>query len=98
MSGTAFVYGTLMADEVLKLLIRRVPPSKPAKLAGYSRHRVKGQVFPAIIPAAPKDTVQGKASTTRLVGNSGHSDVSNEKVICRTHETSQGLFSHHPYV
>lgn len=62
MSGTAFVYGTLLADEVLKLLIRRVPPSKPATLSGFSRHRVKGQVFPAIIPATPQDKVQGKVS------------------------------------
>lgn len=53
------MYGTLMAEEVLKLLIRRVPPSKPATLSGYSRHRVKGQVFPAIIPAKPQDRVKG---------------------------------------
>jgi gamma-glutamylcyclotransferase (GGCT)/AIG2-like uncharacterized protein YtfP len=60
MTGAAFVYGTLMAEEVLKLLIKRVPANKPATLAGYSRHRVKGQVFPAIIPATPQDRVQGK--------------------------------------
>lgn len=54
------MYGTLMAEEVLKLLIRRVPPSKPATLSGYSRHRVKGQVFPAIIPATYQDRVTGK--------------------------------------
>lgn len=59
-TGTAFVYGTLMAEEVLKLLIRRVPSCKPATLSGYSRHRVKGQVFPAIMPAKPQDSVQGK--------------------------------------
>jgi gamma-glutamylcyclotransferase (GGCT)/AIG2-like uncharacterized protein YtfP len=58
--GTAFVYGTLMADEVLRLLISRVPPSAPATLPGYARHRVKGQVFPAIVPATPQDTVRGK--------------------------------------
>lgn len=59
MNGTAFVYGTLMAEEVLKLLIKRVPAHKPALLPGYARHRVKGQVFPAIIPATPEDKVQG---------------------------------------
>jgi gamma-glutamylcyclotransferase (GGCT)/AIG2-like uncharacterized protein YtfP len=60
MPGTAFVYGTLMADEVLKLLIKRVPVSRKATLSGYARHKVKGQVFPAIIPATPQDRVQGK--------------------------------------
>jgi hypothetical protein len=64
-TGTAFVYGTLMAEEVLKLLIRRVPPSKPATLSGYSRHRVKGQVFPAIIPAKPQDRVKGMVGVLR---------------------------------
>jgi len=60
MPGNAFVYGTLMADEVLKLLIKRVPRSAPASITGFSRHRVKNQVFPAIIPAAASSRVQGK--------------------------------------
>lgn len=58
--GAAFVYGTLMADEVVKLLIKRVPPSRPATLAGYSRFRVKGQVFPAIVPSQSDNKVLGK--------------------------------------
>ncbi len=61
MPGNAFVYGTLMADEVLKLLIHRVPKSKPATLAGFQRFRVKGQVFPAIVPE-PTAKVQGMVS------------------------------------
>jgi gamma-glutamylcyclotransferase (GGCT)/AIG2-like uncharacterized protein YtfP len=60
MNGAAFVYGTLMADEVLKLLIKRVPSSQKATLAGYCRHRVKGQVFPAIVPATATNKVVGK--------------------------------------
>lgn len=59
MPGNAFVYGTLMADEVVQLLIHRVPRSKPAALSGYQRYRVKEQVFPAIIPCAPTSKVQG---------------------------------------
>ncbi|KXZ48720.1 hypothetical protein GPECTOR_25g302 [Gonium pectorale] len=59
MPGNAFVYGTLMADEVVRLLIKRVPASKPAVLKGYTRYKVKGQVFPAIVPS--KDArVEGK--------------------------------------
>ena len=54
------MYGTLMADEVLKLLIKRVPRSSQATLHGYSRHRVKGQVFPAIVPSSATAKVDGK--------------------------------------
>lgn len=60
MPANAFVYGTLMADEVLNLLIKRVPTHRPAVLHGYTRYRIKNRVYPAIIPTAPTDTVQGK--------------------------------------
>jgi gamma-glutamylcyclotransferase (GGCT)/AIG2-like uncharacterized protein YtfP len=62
MGGTAFVYGTLMAPEVLNLLIKRVPESRAATLKGYARYRVKGQVFPAIIPSMPESKVAGRVS------------------------------------
>uniref|UniRef100_A0A7S0RZR4 Putative gamma-glutamylcyclotransferase n=1 Tax=Chlamydomonas leiostraca TaxID=1034604 RepID=A0A7S0RZR4_9CHLO len=58
--GNAFVYGTLMAEEVLTKLIRRVPANKPAVLAGYSRYAVKRAVYPAIIATKPEERVQGK--------------------------------------
>lgn len=51
-TGRAFVYGTLMADEVLRLLLRRVPASRAARVQGLRRCRVRGQVFPAVVPAA----------------------------------------------
>ncbi|EFJ46914.1 hypothetical protein VOLCADRAFT_105355 [Volvox carteri f. nagariensis] len=60
MPGNAFVYGTLMADEVVKVLIKRVPTSKPAALKGYTRYKVKGQVFPAIVPSTAESKVEGK--------------------------------------
>lgn len=53
--GRAFVYGTLMADEVLRLLLRRVPPSRAARVQGLRRCRVRGQVFPAVVAAAAGD-------------------------------------------
>lgn len=69
---TAFVYGTLMAPEVVQALIKRVPPMRPATLKGYTRHSVKGVVFPAIIPdSAEKAAVHGKVSGSvgrRLLG------------------------------
>lgn len=40
-----------MAPQVLKVLIGRVPDLlEPATLSNYSRHPVKGQVFPGMIP------------------------------------------------
>jgi hypothetical protein len=61
MSSSAFVYGTLMAPEVLKVLIARVPPLRPATLKGHMRCRVRGEVFPAIIPDAASE-VRGQVS------------------------------------
>lgn len=59
--GRAFVYGTLMADEVLRLLLRRVPPSRAAAVQGLRRCRVRGQVFPAVVTtAAPGASVRGR--------------------------------------
>ncbi|KAJ9524609.1 hypothetical protein QJQ45_024205 [Haematococcus lacustris] len=60
MQGNAFVYGTLMCEDVLKRLIRRVPLMKPAVLQGYSRFKVKGAVYPAIIATTPDALVQGQ--------------------------------------
>ena len=48
-----FVYGTLMAPEVLKILIGRVPSiTTPALLPSYRRHPVNNQVYPAVIPSS----------------------------------------------
>jgi hypothetical protein len=39
------------------LLISIASPA--ARIAGYRRHRIKGFVFPAIVPASEADEVQG---------------------------------------
>jgi hypothetical protein len=57
--ATVFVYGTLMAPEVLTELIDRVPRHAPARLRGHRRHALQGQVFPAAVPAAAADAVEG---------------------------------------
>lgn len=55
-----FVYGTLMAPEVLKVLIGRVPESMdPAILTNYVRHPVKNEVFPGMIPSNNDDETHG---------------------------------------
>lgn len=59
-TGRAFVYGTLMASEVLQLLLRRVPASRAATVSGLKRCCVRGQVFPAVFPAAADERVRGR--------------------------------------
>ncbi|XP_004501215.2 AIG2-like protein D [Cicer arietinum] len=61
-----FVYGSLLADEVVRALLNRVPPSAPATLPDFHRFKIKGRVYPAILP------VQSKNVTGRvLLGISG---------------------------
>ncbi|KAF3781012.1 AIG2-like protein [Nymphaea thermarum] len=45
-----FVYGTLLADEVVHVLLKRVPDSAPAILPNYHRYSIKNRVYPAILP------------------------------------------------
>ena len=58
---TLFVYGPLMAEEVITMLLGRVPRSRPAKLMGYVRCCKKGA----------QTTADGVCTTSRsLVANS----------------------------
>ncbi|MCO5556481.1 hypothetical protein L7F22_010030 [Adiantum nelumboides] len=45
-----FVYGSLLADEVVSVLLRRVPASSAALLPDFHRFNIKGRVYPAILP------------------------------------------------
>ena len=65
--ATVFVYGTLMADEVVRALIHRVPRARPAVVSGYRRHALRGQVFPGTVPAGATDTVTGKVCVVCVV-------------------------------
>ncbi|KAL3818400.1 hypothetical protein ACJIZ3_004305 [Penstemon smallii] len=57
--SNVFVYGSLLADDVVRALLNRVPPSSPAILPGYQRFSIKERVYPAIIPVE-KTQVTGK--------------------------------------
>jgi Gamma-glutamyl cyclotransferase, AIG2-like len=57
-ASRAFVYGTLQVPRIVKALLKREPETKPAKLQGYARYRVKDALFPAIVPE-PSSSVQG---------------------------------------
>ncbi|KAK9824562.1 hypothetical protein WJX72_011320 [[Myrmecia] bisecta] len=58
-NSTVFVYGTLLAHEILHILLKRVPDNKPAVLHGYRRYRIKQRVYPALVKRRPGDSVQG---------------------------------------
>lgn len=46
---SVFVYGTLLAPEIVHAVVGRVPASQPAALHGYARYTVKQQVYPGVI-------------------------------------------------
>ncbi|KAL6212611.1 hypothetical protein ACLB2K_017829 [Fragaria x ananassa] len=54
-----FVYGSLMAEDVCRVLLNRVPQSATATLNGYHRYSIKRRVYPAILPVENKK-VTGK--------------------------------------
>ena len=57
--GCLFVYGSLMAEEVLVELLGRMPACRPASISGFSRKCLRDEPFPAVIRARPGDVVDG---------------------------------------
>ncbi|KAL2651998.1 hypothetical protein R1flu_020126 [Riccia fluitans] len=54
-----FVYGSLLAPEVMQAVIHRVPPSAPAIVSDFHRYGVRGQLYPAVTPKVG-DKVTGR--------------------------------------
>jgi hypothetical protein len=54
-----FVYGTLMAEEVLRPLVGRVPVRRVGTIFGFSRGCVRGEAFPAVLRTGADDQVEG---------------------------------------
>ncbi|XVE71405.1 hypothetical protein DITRI_Ditri10aG0147500 [Diplodiscus trichospermus] len=54
-----FVYGSLLADDVVRVLLNRIPPYSSALLNGFRRFSIKGRVYPAILPVQ-NDRVIGR--------------------------------------
>lgn len=52
-----FVYGSLMAPEVLRALLGRVPSRVPATVRGYHRFRITDRVYPALYRADEGESV-----------------------------------------
>lgn len=57
-----FAYGTLMWPDILEAVMGRRMAGRHAVLAGYTRLRVKGQHYPAAVPA-PDESVEGTLYT-----------------------------------
>jgi gamma-glutamylcyclotransferase (GGCT)/AIG2-like uncharacterized protein YtfP len=57
-----FVYGTLLADEIVERVIGRQPRTAPAVLSGYACYYVRGATFPGIIREKP-GRVEGRIIT-----------------------------------
>lgn len=53
-----FTYGTLMCPEVLAAVAGATGVARPARLPGYARRRVRGAVWPGILPR-PGASVDG---------------------------------------
>jgi len=54
-----FAYGTLLFPEVLRVVTGRALDARPATLDRHRRHRVVGEIFPAVIEAGDDDRVVG---------------------------------------
>ncbi|KAE8652173.1 AIG2-like protein D [Cucumis sativus] len=54
-----FVYGTLLADDILRVLLKRIPQSSSAVLHGHQRFSIRGRLYPAILPVV-NERVTGK--------------------------------------
>ncbi|CAM0946991.1 unnamed protein product [Alopecurus aequalis] len=59
---SVFVYGSLMSEEVVRILLGRVPPSSPVRLPNHRRFSIRGRVYPAILPVEGNE-VSGKVFT-----------------------------------
>lgn len=70
---SCFVYGTLMSPEVLQTLLGRVPAMiQPAFLPNHTRHPVRDQVFPGVIPSSTSST--SSVSTDHQSQDYGNND------------------------
>lgn len=44
-----FAYGTLMCDDIMQAVAACRPARMPGTLRGFSRRRVKGEVYPGLL-------------------------------------------------
>ncbi|MDD5093250.1 MAG: gamma-glutamylcyclotransferase [Dehalococcoidia bacterium] len=56
-----FTYGTLMFDPVWSKVVSGTYEKKEARVFGYKRQKMKGEVYPAMVPGDDTDFVNGIA-------------------------------------
>ena len=54
-----FTYGTLMFGRVWSAVVKGTYERKEARLFGYQRRKIKGEMYPALIPAGQNQHVDG---------------------------------------
>ena len=54
-----FTYGTLISPKVWLRVVGRAYPTLPARVRGFRRVRVRGESYPALLPAGPEEEVEG---------------------------------------
>jgi gamma-glutamylcyclotransferase (GGCT)/AIG2-like uncharacterized protein YtfP len=59
-TSNLFVYGSLMSEEVLQVLLGRVPACAAASLGGFVRYSIRGKQYPIIAKTNKQDVVKGK--------------------------------------
>jgi len=55
-----FTYGSLMFNQVWPNVVSSLYEKIEARLYGYKRRKIKGEVYPAVIPGRDDDYVDGK--------------------------------------
>lgn len=54
-----FTYGSLMFERVWTAVVTSTYRKTPAWLCGYQRRKIRGQAYPALIPGAAADQIDG---------------------------------------
>ncbi len=84
-----FAYGTLMWPEVLEAVTGLQLAGEPHTLMGYKRLRVKGEIYPVIVPSAG-DSVDGVLYQDVDVSALGRLDVFEGEAYNRIIESISG--------
>lgn len=60
MKMNVFTYGSLMFEPVWRQVVGKARRRRDARICGFKRRKVRGEIYPAIVPASSRDCVEGK--------------------------------------
>ena len=55
-----FTYGSLMFKDIWVHVVAGNYPKRNARLYGYQRRKIRGEIYPAVIPGSNEDYIDGK--------------------------------------